>query len=111
MSKRYALPGAFALPGLTDKHRPYSVGRVTALRTEAEIKSVEIATRSTLETSSTTKNDESSYLMDERGAFLPPKDGGLIHLTKSRPKSPARRPANELFFLPPSGPADGPCGA
>lgn len=96
MSKRNKFPGAFALPGLADM-RHNSDARLSDSRTDAERNSVEIATQKTWKTSTEANHEESSSLLDESGELLPQQPGvnTLKHLTKSRPRSSARRPGNQ----------------
>lgn len=93
MAKRSLFPGAFALPGLVTDKRDSSVARLTASRSDAERNPVDIETR---KTPKTYKND-STVLVDENGEFLSQQTevSTLKHLTKSRPRSPARRPTHQ----------------
>jgi len=92
MSKRTIFPGAFALPGLAHDKRGNSATRLTDLRSDAERNSVDIETQRTLKTCTA----DSTTLVDKNGEFLPQQTevNTLKHLTKSRPRSPARRPGH-----------------
>ncbi|XP_031557349.1 uncharacterized protein LOC116293984 [Actinia tenebrosa] len=102
MHKRNVLSGAFALPGLAkDSQKSTPRDRISRKRQDIDQYAVEIETPKTAKAfaKGTTKTkqteDDSSCLVDRRGEFLPqPNNGRLKHLTKSRPKSPARRPGN-----------------
>lgn len=101
MHKRTVLSGAFALPGLAnDSQKSTPRDRISRKRRDIDQYSVEIETPRTTKTSAKgtkTRNtyDDTSSLVDRRGEFLPQSTNGrLKHLTKSRPRSPARRPGS-----------------
>jgi hypothetical protein len=102
MHKRTVPPGGFALPGMIhDSKKLTHRDRISRKREDIDQHSVEIETPRTSKTcakGTKTNNteDDSLSLVDDKGDFLPQSaNERLKHLTKSRPRSPARRPIHQ----------------